>query len=157
MIRAALVASILCFSCASIVAPGPDVVPVTSEPAGAEVYLNGELCGVTPTQLVVPRGHRGSDVVELRHGALRSTVDVPGVLNGWIFGNVLLGGIIGIVVDGITGNSWKVPHGTAIHATLSAPWPTPPAPAAPPPRSTASARSFTYWDRDEPPASRSSR
>lgn len=49
------VCSLVPLSCASMILGKHQRVPVSSEPVGADVYLNGELMGKTPIQLDVKR------------------------------------------------------------------------------------------------------
>ena len=46
-------------ACASIVAGGPDIVPVTSSPEGATVSLDGGVLGSTPLEVTFEREGEG--------------------------------------------------------------------------------------------------
>lgn len=90
--------------CATIMRPGPDRIPVDSYPKrGARVYLDGELVGVTPVTVAVPRKSECVIRVEL-DGYHPVIIDRDKKLNGWFLGNLLLGGLIGITVDLVTSN-----------------------------------------------------
>ncbi len=100
------------FGCASIVHQTTQEIPVKSDPSGAAVTV---ACGdvhndpklVTPTVVTVHRkpnhcvislnkdGYRPSDTV------LRKSV------SGWYVANLLVGGIIGFIVDGANGAMWN--------------------------------------------------
>jgi hypothetical protein len=111
MARVAVVLSfLLTASCASIVSPGPDALPVQSTPEGAQVKLDGVVAGKTPCTVLIQRKQEGVLVLELE-GYSPITVKREKVTNGWYFGNLFLGGILGMVVDISTGNAWK--HSTA--------------------------------------------
>jgi hypothetical protein len=81
-------------SCALMVNGTTQTVPVQSTPEGAEVFVDGELRGVTPMELVLRRGETVSVIVRLggeqRDVVLTSRVDgglvavaaAPGVLAG---------------------------------------------------------------------------
>ena len=89
--------------CASIVAGGPAHVSVTSNPAGAAVFLNDRQAGQTPM------------VVELASNLPKAEIslELPGFetvrltrnkqLNGWVWGNILIGGLLGVAIDYATG------------------------------------------------------
>jgi hypothetical protein len=97
--------------CATIVAHGPDLVPVNSNPEGAQVSVDGSVVGTTPTIVALRRKGHGFLVIELA-GYQTAIVDVDKSLNPWVFGNILLAGpglVIGLPVDLITGNQGRYP------------------------------------------------
>ena len=90
-------------SCATIVSHGPDPVPCDSDPQGATVYLDGVPVGMTPCQVLVPKVW-GTGDLEFRLDDGRSFLTGPNrEMNGWIVGNIFLGGIIGLAVDCASG------------------------------------------------------
>jgi hypothetical protein len=107
MVRLALLAALaasLLPSCASIVSSGPDLVPINSDPPGATIYVDGEAMDTTPA--VVPLSRQKTKVVELRLDGYHDQVVVVGKqVNGWVVGNIVFGGIIGILVDVASGNA----------------------------------------------------
>jgi len=105
---ALLLASLLLPSCASIISGGPDVVDISSSPHGAMVTSHGTQLGTTPCRAVVPRGtpFNGFDLHLAGHHPQR--VVMSRQVNGWVFGNILFGGLIGVVIDIATGNSMHV-------------------------------------------------
>jgi len=97
--------------CASIVAGGPDLVPVNSKPSGAEVKLDGVPIGKTPLLAPFDRTCEGVLTFELE-GYEKKTVDVDKVPNGWFFGNFLWAPIwpvvpVGMIVDLCASNQGK--------------------------------------------------
>ena len=92
--------------CATIVSPGPDYVYVTSVPSGATVTIDGLQVGQTPISTSVNR--RAATIAFSKAGYQTVTAGVPKVFNGWVIGNVVIGGIIGIIIDAATGNVTKV-------------------------------------------------
>lgn len=107
MARLAAVLSLLATaSCASIVSPGPDQVSVQSNPEGAQVKVDGVPAGKTPCTVLIERKQPGVLLLELEgYGPL--TVKRDKVTNGWYFGNIFLGGVVGMIVDMSTGHAWK--------------------------------------------------
>ena len=94
----------LLVGCATILQPGPDLIPVDSSPLkGAKIYLDNLLVGFTPTVIYVPRASECVIRIELE-GYETVTIDRDKNLNGWFLGNILIGGIIGITVDLIAHN-----------------------------------------------------
>ena len=93
-------------SCATIVARGPDRVPIDSTPPGASVFLDGRPIGITPLKASIDRDDAGVLRLELA-GHQAQTMSVAKVFNGWFVGNVLIGGLIGMAIDLIAGNVTK--------------------------------------------------
>ena len=93
-------------SCATIIASGPDPVPINSRPEGARVSLDGQPVGVTPFTALFPRNCHGMLTFRLE-GYENRSYDVDKVVNGWMFGNLIFGGLIGIAVDLIMSNQGK--------------------------------------------------
>ena len=99
---------------ATIVAKSSQTVTVTSEPADAAVSIvNGSgravHSGQTPLTVTLRKG-RGyfkpeHYVVRFSKAGYQTTeVRVDGTVNGWYFGNILIGGLIGMLaVDPVTG------------------------------------------------------
>ncbi len=94
--------------CATIIHGGGDQnVTFTSSPVGATVTVDNRVIGTTPTQAELKR--------KIDHYV---TLDLPGYapqsetlqskLSGWAFGNILLGGIIGVIVDASTGGMYRL-------------------------------------------------
>jgi len=90
-------------SCGTIMSPGPFVVPVSSEPPGAVVRYNNGVCGKTPCIITMTRGVGTKFQLEL-DGYHTMTCDAGDSFNGWVLGNVIFGGVIGLVVDSISGS-----------------------------------------------------
>ena len=92
--------------CATIVNPGPDYVFVTSVPNGATVTVDGLQVGQTPLSASINR--RASTIAFSKAGYQTVTTGVPKDFNGWVIGNIVFGGLIGIVIDAVSGNIMKV-------------------------------------------------
>ena len=92
--------------CATIVNPGPDVVYISSTPAGAKVMVDGAQVGVTPLSASVHR--RARSITFSKEGYQTVTAGVPTTFNGWVIGNLVFGGVIGIIIDAVTGNITKI-------------------------------------------------
>lgn len=97
---------VLASGCATIVASGPDMVPVNTQPEGARVTLDGVPVGITPVTVAFARHCDGVLAFDL--DAYEHTMrDENKVVNGWVFGNILLGGLIGLGIDLATSNQGK--------------------------------------------------
>lgn len=94
-------------SCASIVDSGPDSIPIISEPPGATVYLDELQAGTTPCAVRLDRRQALHTLRLEMDGYKTTTHNLQSRVNGWIAGNILFGGLIGIVIDAIGGNARK--------------------------------------------------
>jgi hypothetical protein len=104
---AALLASVLaCPGCATMFAGGPDLVPVSSKPDKARVFLDGVAVGVTPCTIEIKRTSEGVIRVEAP-GYSPTTIDRDKVVNGWFFANVISPWLVGVPVDLVTSNQGK--------------------------------------------------
>ena len=113
--------------CATIFAPGPDMVPVYSNPSGAVVFLDKLEVGKTPCIVAVPRSSEGVFTFE-REGFETVMVDRDKVCNGLTALNLLGGWItmpLFFAIDAIAGNIGKYST-QPIHVELKPVKPPPP-------------------------------
>jgi hypothetical protein len=114
--------------CASIVSGRYAEVAVESFPSHANVVIQdkqGRTVSSFTTPGVAKLKRQGRFFLPARHTA---TIVAPGyqpehvpinsTLNPWLLGNVLIGGIPGIVVDSATGAAWR-PNRSEIHRQLT--------------------------------------
>lgn len=105
--------------CASIVSKSQRPVTVTSSPSGAKVTIkksNGVAIqtGETPLTVTLETSNgffqKASYTVEAQKAGYQTATSVfQAEVNGWYFGNILFGGIIGmLIVDPATGAMWKL-------------------------------------------------
>ena len=88
--------------CATIISGTKQEVRITSYPSNAYVFDNGVNIGKTPFLANLVR--RDSHIIRLElEGFYPYEVIMKKKLNAWYFGNILFGGLIGLVVDPITG------------------------------------------------------
>ncbi len=93
--------------CATIVSGSTQKVAVTSQPSGAKVTADGKMTATTPTDFTLER--KSDHTLEFsKDGYKTATVLLKRTMNGMGFGNVLLGGIIGIGVDAVSGADNKL-------------------------------------------------
>lgn len=122
-ITAALIVALT--GCASIIDGGPKNVSVKSDPSGARVRVYDKK-GVevasqeTPAILSLKRGGAYSTaryrVVIEKPGYQPAEVTVKSTLNGWYFGNLIFGGLLGLlIIDPLTGAMWTLtPKDTSV-------------------------------------------
>jgi len=80
---------------------GPARIPVATNPPGAQVFLDGQLVGQTPTTVVVPKESLGNIHIEAP-GFMPIDLRRYKGINGWFWANICWG-IIPMIVDVATG------------------------------------------------------
>lgn len=104
--------------CATIMNKGGNQrVLVNSIPPGATATIDGNISVTTPGEVSLKRNK--SHVVRIeKDGYQPANVMIDNELSGWVFGNILIGGIIGLAIDMSTGAAFKLDPNT-ISVTLT--------------------------------------
>lgn len=120
--RPLLVATLLGLGgCASIVSDSTYPVAITSSPSGASYQITNEngavvRSGVTPDHVILKAGAGYFDgetykVTYQKDGYAGNSAALNSGIDGWYWGNILFGGLIGLlVVDPITGAMYTLPE-----------------------------------------------
>ena len=114
--------------CASIVSDSKYPVAVTSSPSGAayEIFSESGISvrsGVTPDEVTLRAGAGYFDgekytVTYRKDGYTSSTQTLESGIDGWYWGNIVIGGLIGmLIVDPATGAMYTLPE--KINSTLT--------------------------------------
>jgi uncharacterized protein YceK len=129
MVSVLLVVVFLSISgCASILSKSQYSVTITSNPQGATITIVDKegkqiFQGTTPTIVILKSGagfFKGATytVSFKKPGYEPQTVVIKPDIDGWYIGNILFGGLIGLlIVDPATGAMWKLPP--EVSATLT--------------------------------------
>ena len=105
---AGIIIVIVIVSCATIIHGTRQEISVNSMPSGAKVIVRGVHMATTPAVIELKRNQsnivlrfekEGYEPVEI---ALRRSVD------GWIAGNIIFGGLIGLAIDFLDGAAYKL-------------------------------------------------
>jgi hypothetical protein len=102
----AAVAALIC-SCASIMHGTHQDVGISSNPTGAAVSVDGLLKGNTPVIANLTRKDNHIVRIELA-GYKPYETTLTRSVSGWVWGNILLGGLIGLAVDAISGGLYNL-------------------------------------------------
>lgn len=94
-------------SCATIISGSRQNVEITSEPSAAKVYINEIEIGTTPIQQNLKRNQEYNLMLKLDGYATYET-KLEKKFNAWYIGNIAFGGLIGIIIDPITGAMYKL-------------------------------------------------
>lgn len=127
LVASAVACSVLLSSCASIVSRASRDVSIQSNPSGLAFSITngtGETVHSGTTPQTVNLTARGGyfkaakyTVQVKRAGKVVGTHQVTAGINGWYFGNILIGGIIGLViVDPLTGAMYRMPASITVDA-----------------------------------------
>ncbi len=114
-----LSSSILFTSCASIVSKSSYPISINSAPSEAQIVIKDKkgieiFSGQTPATLKLKSGSgffgkARYQVTFNKSGYQTKTVPVEFKLNGWYFGNLLFGGVLGmLIIDPATGAMYKI-------------------------------------------------
>jgi hypothetical protein len=93
--------------CATVVSGKYQTVPLRSEPSGVTVRADDGTRVQTPGSLKLDRSKKHVLTAE-REGCEPQQRELRSDLNGWLFGNILLGGVIGAAVDLCSGASGEL-------------------------------------------------
>ena len=106
-------AAVSATACATLVGGGSNQsVSVSSEPAGASFAVKAAsgmqmASGITPQMIQLPRKNEYS--IEFSVPGYRSqSVALTKGVNGWVFGNFIIGWIPGLIIDFVTGSANKL-------------------------------------------------
>jgi len=97
-----LSSSLLLSSCATIVSGSKQNVKFASYPSSATIFINEVEVGKTPFELKLARNGEHDVQIKL-DGYQTYQTSLTKKFNAWYIGNILIGGIIGLIVDPITG------------------------------------------------------
>jgi hypothetical protein len=108
--------------CASIVSGASQTFTVDTNPEGAacRVTRGGIVIADipnTPGAFQVSRGSNGLDIACTKPGFAVGQIAQPTNLNGWLVGNVAIGGLLGLIIDFSTGAAYRYSNGTLVTLT----------------------------------------
>lgn len=94
-------------SCATIVSGSRQDVKFMSNPSNATIYVDDMPIGKTPLETKLARNKNYKVSIKLE-GYHPYEIQITKKFNAWYLGNILFGGIIGLVVDPITGAIYQL-------------------------------------------------
>ncbi len=109
---------ILCASgCATIISGKNQDIHITSDPPGVQVKAETGVTITAPGDLTLAR-NKNHTLVAQYGDAPPQQRELQSNLNGWVFGNILVGGLFGIVIDFASGAYGTLTPG-AVHFDLT--------------------------------------
>ena len=102
IIYCSLAMALLLSSCATIVSGSKQNIKFTSSPSSASIFIDEVEVGKTPFEIKLARKSEHSVMIKLE-GFKTYETKLTKKFNAWYIGNILFGGLIGVIVDPITG------------------------------------------------------
>lgn len=94
-------------SCATIFSGTQQNVKFSSNPSVATVFIDNIEVGKTPFEIKLNRNKEHNIMLKLE-GYQTYQTSITKKINGWFWGNILIGGLIGVIVDASTGAMYKL-------------------------------------------------
>jgi len=82
-------------------------VPVYTTPSGAQLTING-MEYTSPATIQAPRGEGDFKLYIEKEGYEPVEILLTQSCDGWLWGNVIFGGLIGLAIDFITGDAYDL-------------------------------------------------
>jgi len=120
-------AAALFAGCATIVHGTTQRVQIDSTPPGAEVAIDDSQHLVTPSTVNLARGS-AHKLIFHKPGYQDATANLTSGFSGWILGNLIAGGVVGMAIDASDGAGRKL-SSDSVNVALT-PLPSPPVAAA---------------------------
>jgi uncharacterized protein YceK len=99
--------AILIVGCASIMHGTRQNIGISSSPTGASVTIDNVPHGITPVIADLKRKDNHIVKIEMK-GYKPFEATLTRKVSGWVVGNILFGGLIGLAVDAITGGLYNL-------------------------------------------------
>lgn len=94
-------------SCATIINGTCQKVGISSNPSDAWIWVDRNYVGNTP--LVIELSRKDNHVVRIElPGYMPYEVQFTKEVSGWVFGNIVFGGFIGLAVDAVSGGIYRL-------------------------------------------------
>ena len=107
IISSSLALALLTTSCATIVSGSKQNVKFSSNPSTATIFIDEVEVGKTPFEIKLARKSEHSVMIKLE-GYQTYETKLTKKFNAWYIGNILFGGLIGIIIDPITGAMYNL-------------------------------------------------
>jgi len=109
---AVLFVLLITVGCATIISGTKQSIGVNSSPTNAEVVIMTKggikvFSGRTPASAPLQRMNEYMVTVSMS-GYQDQTIWITHSFNGWVIGNLICGGVLGLVVDAVSGSIWNL-------------------------------------------------
>lgn len=104
---AAVAAVVLLAGCGTIMHGSKQNIGFSSAPTGATIWVNNQTFGITPA--IVDLSRKDNHVVRIELDNYQPyEATITRSVSGWVWGNIVFGGLIGLAVDAISGGLYKL-------------------------------------------------
>lgn len=90
-------------SCCTVMQGPKQAIGISSNPSNAGIWIDQQYVGTTPVILHLSRSDNHHIRIELE-GYCPYEAVFSKKISGWVFGNIIFGGLIGLAVDALTGS-----------------------------------------------------
>jgi hypothetical protein len=94
--------------CATIMHGTSQGIPISSRPTGARVTVDTSAVGLTPVTASLGRKNAAHTITLELDGYEPFQMTTARSTSGWVWGNIVFGGLIGLAVDAMTGGLYNV-------------------------------------------------
>ena len=106
-LMSALLTAMMLSGCATIVNGRKQQIGINSKPVDSECKIDSNLAVKTPAVIQLKRSKSHIVMCE-KPGYEQASQTITSHVSGWLLGNLVIGGPIGMLVDVITGGAWKL-------------------------------------------------
>ena len=99
--------SLALWGCATIMHGSTQNIGISSSPTSAKVLVDGREYGSTPLFAELLRGDEHIVTVELT-GYQKVEFTITKSVSGWVWGNIIFGGVIGLAFDALSGGLYDL-------------------------------------------------
>jgi len=92
--------------CATIAHGTSTTIRINSVPSGATAMVGGQTI-ITPSTVTL-KNNQAYQVVFRKDGYEDTYYTIDKHMSGWVWGNILFGGIIGLCIDAMSGGAYKL-------------------------------------------------
>ena len=108
LFRSGLIAGLaLVTGCASIMHGTSQKIGISSSPTGANVIVDNMPRGTTPVFVDLKRDSEHIVTIQMP-GYEKAQLTITKSVSGWVWGNIVFGGLIGLAVDAISGGLYTL-------------------------------------------------
>jgi hypothetical protein len=118
MLASAALGALALSACATIIQSPKQEVAIASTPTGATVSIDRVEKGTTP--LVTKLSRKETHVLRIELAGYQPyEATLTRKLSGWVWGNIVFGGLVGLAVDAVTGSMYRLSPGQVSAALAS--------------------------------------
>jgi hypothetical protein len=101
------IALISATGCGTIMHGTEQDIAISSNPTGGSVTIDGKPRGKTPATVALSRSDKHIVKIELE-GYMPYEMALTSSVSGWVWGNIVFGGLIGLAVDAASGGMYEL-------------------------------------------------